>query len=107
MLEPQMRALCTNLVQQFVSCSRRLDYNNGPRPKPKHAEIAIVPGKTLQGMICVSVQFVYCPYCLWLAAEIFGVSVIAGPTGALITLMWNRDQHVIEADEQLKDLKDK
>jgi hypothetical protein len=34
------------------------------------------------------------------------VSVIAGPTGALITLTWNRDQHVIEADEQLKDLKD-
>lgn len=35
---------------------------------------------------------------LWLAFEICGVSIISGPAGALVTLMWNRDEYVMEAD---------
>lgn len=40
---------------------------------------------------------------LWLAFEIWGVSMVSGPAAAFVTLMWNRDERIIEADEQVKD----
>ena len=35
---------------------------------------------------------------MWLLGEILGVGLIAGPGGALISLMWNRDERIIGDD---------
>jgi hypothetical protein len=34
----------------------------------------------------------------WLITELVGVGVVAGPAGALVTLMWNRDETVLLDD---------
>jgi len=34
----------------------------------------------------------------WLVLEVWCVSWISGPAGALVTLMWNRDERIIEDD---------
>jgi hypothetical protein len=36
---------------------------------------------------------------LWLAGEIFGISVVAGPGAALVSLIWNRDELVLNDDQ--------
>jgi hypothetical protein len=36
---------------------------------------------------------------LWLAGEIFGISVVAGPGAALVSLIWNRDELVLSDDQ--------
>ena len=35
---------------------------------------------------------------MWLVGEILGVGVIGGPGGALVSLMWNRDERIIGDD---------
>lgn len=36
---------------------------------------------------------------LWLAGEIFGISIIAGPGAAWVSLIWNRDELILGTDE--------
>jgi len=32
---------------------------------------------------------------LWLAGEIFGISILAGPGAAFVYLLWNRDELIL------------
>ncbi|XMA12749.1 hypothetical protein WAI453_005540 [Rhynchosporium graminicola] len=36
---------------------------------------------------------------LWLAGEIFGISIVAGPGAAWVSLIWNRDELILNDDE--------
>ncbi len=37
-------------------------------------------------------------YWTWLLGEILGIVLIAGPAVALVSLMWNRDERIIDDD---------
>ena len=41
----------------------------------------------------------------WLVGEVVGVSLMAGPAGALVWLMWNRDERII-GDDSLYEIRD-
>ena len=36
---------------------------------------------------------------IWLVGEVLGMSLIAGPGGALVSVMWNRDERIISDDD--------
>lgn len=43
---------------------------------------------------------------LWLTGEIFGISIIAGPGAAFVSLIWNRDELILGDNELFSKMED-